>query len=73
MKITEIRNMGGFDKTARTFYKEIAGNSSETKPTDTIENLELRTGDKFLETDTGDVYAFDEESAEWTKICSLGG
>lgn len=42
------------------YYKEIAGESSETKPT-----TNLISGSWFHETDTGDVYAFDETHSNW--------
>lgn len=42
-------------------YKvHLAGNSSETKPTQGI-----MTGSKFTETDTGKVYYFNEASGTW--------
>ena len=44
-------------------YIEAAGLSTDTKPTGTI-----ITGSLFMEADTGDVYVFDEESGDWTKI-----
>ena len=53
-------------------YVEYAGLSTDTKPVDTG----LATGSLFLEINTGDVYAFDEEGntgSEWLKIATLGG
>lgn len=53
-------------------YMEYSGLSTDTKPTDNY----IATGSLFLEVDTGDVYAFDEEGdtgSEWCKIASLGG
>ena len=52
-------------------YVEIAGLSTDTKPT-----YGIVTGSLFLEVDTGDVYAFNEEGDtghEWGKIAALGG
>lgn len=49
-------------------YMEYAGLSTDTKPTEKIS-----TGSLFLEVDTGDVFAFDEASSEWKKVCALGG
>ena len=52
-------------------YMELAGLHDDTKPTQGI-----ATGSLFLEVDTGDVYAYDEEGdtgSEWLKIASLGG
>lgn len=49
-------------------YVEIAGLSTDTKPT-----TDLVTGSMFFEVDTGDVYAFDETGAAWSKVAALGG
>lgn len=48
-------------------YVELAGLSTDDKP------LIYATGSLFLEVDTGDVYAYDEEGGEWNKIAELGG
>ena len=51
------------------FYFEFAGLSTDTpKPSECV-----ATGSLFLEVDTGDVYAYDEEGETWDKIASLGG
>jgi hypothetical protein len=50
-------------------YLELAGLSTDTKPTD----KPAATGSLFLEVDTGDVYAFDEAGEEWNQIAALGG
>ena len=42
---------------------EIACLSTDTKPTE-----DLATGSLALEVNTGDIYAFDEVSENWTKI-----
>lgn len=44
-------------------YVEMAGTSRESKPTTGIVS-----GSLFMETDTGDVYVFDETDVAWTKI-----
>ena len=48
-------------------YVELSGLSTDEKPTG------YATGSLFLEVDTGDVYAYDEEGAEWNQIAALGG
>ncbi len=51
-------------------YIEAGGLSTDDKP------LGVCTGSLFLEVNTGDVYAYDEEGdtgSEWLKIASLGG
>ena len=66
-------------------YVEYAGKSTDTKPTKfvtkmvsvdghpTSRNVGIATGSLFLEVDTGDVYAYDEDGSEWNKIAALGG
>ena len=52
-------------------YYEFSGLSTDDKPTSSIV-----TGSLFLEVDTGDVYAYDEEGEEgeeWKQIAALGG
>lgn len=44
-------------------YVEMAGTSTESKPTEG-----LVTGSLFLEVDTGVVYAFDETTETWNQI-----
>lgn len=44
-------------------YCELAGLSTDTKPTETI-----ATGSLFLEVDTGAIFAFDEVSENWNQI-----
>ena len=48
-------------------YCEFAGLSTDDKPTG------WATGSLFLEVDTGNVYAYDEEGEEWNQIAALGG
>lgn len=49
------------------YYVEIAGDNTETKPTELI-----ASGSIFLEVDTGDLYVFDESAnsgaGEWSKF-----
>ena len=51
-----------------TYLIEAAGLSTDDKPTRNIS-----TGSMATETDTGDVYMFEESSGSWAKICALGG
>ena len=48
------------------FYVEIAGDSTETKPTTGIV-----AGSIFTETDTGAVFFFDEASGDWVQQFSF--
>ena len=48
-------------------YFEFAGSSLDDKPTDGV-----CTGSLFHETDTTDVYAYDESTETWYKQLTLG-
>ena len=52
----------------RVDYKEISGNSDDTKPTEG-----LATGSLFHEVDTTKVFAWDEHTQTWYEQCKLGG
>lgn len=43
--------------------RELYGRSTDTKPTAKIHN-----GEKFIETDTGTLFVFDEETATWRPL-----
>ena len=47
-------------------YKEISGDSTDTKPT-----AGICDGSIFSESDTGDVYFFNEKSSDWVKQFSF--
>ena len=49
------------------YYMELAGKSTENKPT-----AGLASGSLYMETDTGNVYVFDETDVAWTKIGGSG-
>ena len=58
------------------WYIECAGPSTATKPGDDYLGKGIVSGSFALETDTGDVYTFqegDNTSGEWNKVCALGG
>lgn len=57
----------GTDGNVAYEYKEIAGTSSETKPTN------VAMGSVFLEVDTGDIFVFNETAGEWVEQFSLQG
>ena len=64
-----IRQIGFSDPPVR--YLELAGLSTDTKPVDPVNAMMVTaTGSRFLEVDTGDVYAYDEDGATWHKISS---
>ena len=49
-------------------YKEISGDSTDTKPT-----AGICDGSLFVESDTGDVYFFNEKSGDWVQQFSFQG
>ncbi len=64
-----IRQIGFADPPVR--YLELAGLSTDTKPVDAVDaEVVTATGSRFLEVDTGDEYAYDEDDATWHKISS---
>jgi len=65
VRATEARAVVTGEKT----YFEYAGLHDDEKPV----RDDIATGSTFLEVDTGDVFAYDEESSEWKQIASLGG
>ena len=63
------RQIGFADPPVR--YLELAGLSTDTKPVDAVDaEVVTATGSCFLEVDTGDEYAYDEDGAVWHKISS---
>lgn len=54
------------ESSGQVCYVELSGDSDETKPTSGIAD-----GSIFTESDTGDVYLFNEASGDWVKQFSL--
>lgn len=63
IRVTEARN-----STPEKRYMEIAGLSTDTKPT-----TNMATGSIFVEVDTGTVFFFDEDGNEWVEQFSFQG
>lgn len=61
--VTPHENNGVFNQAA---FFEFRGLSTDDKPTDTYDGSLISTGSAFLETDTGEVYFYDEDLSEWT-------
>lgn len=70
IRVTHIQFIEGNE-----YYMELAGPSTEVKP-EVVELsygvFRMRTGNLFLENDTGDLYSYDETDG-WNQIGSLGG
>lgn len=59
---------------SNVIHIEAAGLSTDSKPLAAkFSGKTLATGSLFLEVDTGDVYAYDEDGDQWNKIAELGG
>ena len=52
---------------------EIVGLSTDTKPTDSIEGIQIQNGSSFRELDTGKRFLFDAENTTWNEVSSGGG
>ena len=52
---------------------EIVGLSTDTKPTDSIEGIQIQNGSSFRELDTGKIFLFDAENTTWNEVSSGGG
>lgn len=63
-----VRNEDENGKQINVFYYEIAGTSSDTKPTENV-----ATGSIFTEVDTGSVFFFDADGEEWVEQFSFQG
>ena len=51
---------------------EIVGLSTDTKPTDSIEGIQIQNGSSFRELDTGKRFLFDAENTTWYDVASGG-
>lgn len=51
---------------------DIVGLSTDTKPLDKIEGVQIQNGSTFTEMDTNKIYAYDAENRQW-KLQSSGG
>ena len=47
---------------------EIYGLSNETKPTDTIDGIDIKTGSCFIEMDTSTIYIYSEVGKKWYEL-----
>ena len=66
---TIYSSFAGIDSNGNpVYYKEMAGESTDTKPTDHI-----ATGSVFLEVDTGSVFCYSEDAGNYVEQFSLQG
>lgn len=63
-----VKHLVAVEDGANKYYVELACDSSESKPTADIVDGSIAT-----ETNTGDVYLFNEKTTAWVKQFSLQG
>mgnify|MGYP006988826939 CR=1 FL=1 len=51
----------------QAYIFEFRGLSTDDKPTETFDSKPIATGSAFLETDTGEVFFYDEVLTSWTE------
>lgn len=47
---------------------ELYGKSSDAKPTDFVDGVQVINGSIFIEIDTGKGFLFDEQNKEWEEV-----
>ena len=55
------------DKSGKYFIGDLAGLSTDTKPTQ-IEDMKVGNGSTLIEVDTGKIYFYDLENQEWNEV-----
>lgn len=64
--VSHVRLIDFEEVTPGQFFRAYAGKSTDEKPGDDDEKkIYQRTGNIFIEIDTGDVYWYDEETEDW--------
>ena len=64
--VSHVRLIDFEEVTPGQFFRAYAGKSTDEKPGDEEEKgIYQRTGNVFLEIDTGKVYYYDEETEDW--------
>lgn len=62
-----IRILDAHNVANKVKYVEMAGTSSDTKPTSLGNNVAIATGSVFIEVNTKKVYMFNEASNSWVE------
>ena len=62
--VSHVRLIDFDEVTPGQFFRAYAGKSTDTKPGDS-DGVVQRTGNVFVEIDTGDTYFYDEEAEDW--------
>lgn len=62
--VSHVRLIDFDEVTPGQFFRAYAGKSTDEKPGDEGDVVQ-RTGNLFIEIDTGDTYFYDEETEDW--------
>ena len=62
--VSHVRLIDFDEVTPGQFFRAYAGKSTDDKPGDD-DGVVQRTGNLFIEIDTGDTYFYDEEEEDW--------
>ena len=62
--VSHVRLIDYYEVTPGQFFRAYAGKSTDNKPGNEGDVVQ-RTGNVFIEIDTGDTYFYDEETEEW--------
>ena len=62
--VSHVRLIDFDEVTPGQFFRAYAGKSTDNKPGDD-DGVIQRTGNIFIEIDTGDTYFYDEEAEDW--------
>ena len=62
--VSHVRLIDFDEVTPGQFFRAYAGKSTDNKPGDS-DGVVQRTGNVFVEIDTGDTYFYDEEAEDW--------
>ena len=62
--VSHVRLIDYEEITPRQIFRAYAGKSTDNKPGDEGDVVQ-RTGNIFIEIDTGDAYFYDEEAEDW--------
>ena len=55
------------DKSGKYFIGDLAGLSTDTKPTE-IENMKIGNGSTFIEINTGKIFFYDLQNEQWKEV-----
>lgn len=60
--------IGKIGQSTNSRVLELYGKSSDVKPTDFIDDVQVINGSVFIEIDTGKGFLFDEQNKKWEEV-----